>query len=151
MDKHGHRTHWTMPLAPWKRHPAYGLTLYCAGPMRGIEDRNRPAFIEARRLCNQLGVYTRSPLDVTSNLSDGFKFDPTGKPHVWEPGERNVFREDLKFIIDPTTDGILMLGGWENSEGATFERQLALIVGAREFRVLYAEDDTMFDIYEVKP
>lgn len=95
-------------------------SVYLSGPMSGLPDFNRGAFAAARELCERLGA------DEV--------FDPTrawghsNKHHTW------YMRHDLHRLTQsegnaPHFDAIVMLDGYEDSEGALTEMSVAIACG----------------------
>ncbi len=82
-----------------------GLRLYIAGPMRGIEDFNSPAFFEAEEHLTRAGFSVENP--------------------ARNPAGRLVdhFRQDAERISK--CDGVVVLPGWEDSKGAMLEVLIA--------------------------
>ena len=89
--------------------------------MSGYEDFNYPAFHEAGRYLDGMGVLFLSPAhDLT-----GAEILPP-EPEYAKPWEYYM-RESIKKLM--LCDRILMLLGWSNSEGAWLERDLAKNLG----------------------
>ena len=102
---------------------------YIAGPMRGYDNYNFPAFDAA--YVDMIGreYIPVSPADM-DRMYEGWDLYPpeTG----FDSGDLKRFiRRDLAVILDldPATDIIYMLKGWENSKGALVEKALAEFVG----------------------
>lgn len=96
---------------------------YLAGPMRGIENYNYPAFKQGAELLRRWGWEVFSPAE--NDLAMGF--DPTET----EPSEeflRRALALDLQYIC-LEADAVFLLPGWENSKGATAEFHTAMAVG----------------------
>lgn len=94
--------------------------IYIAGPMSGIHDNNYAAFADAKRQLTEIGYGVVSPTDITV---DGL--EPTQQPTSEQ--YQQLMRKDVRALIE--CDVIALLPGWENSRGATFERQVALMTG----------------------
>lgn len=102
-------------------------TAYLAGPMRGYEDFNFPAFDAAAANLRRVGWTILSPadrdrehgFDETRNTLDGFDLEA-------------AMRDDLRWIIDDA-DSIILLPGWERSTGAKIERLVAETCGKDVF------------------
>ena len=86
------------------------IRVYLSGPMTGKPDLNFPLFnAEATRL-REYGYVVVNPAEVHSDATpdhDYFHF----------------LREDIKLLCDCHV--IALLPGWENSNGASFERYVA--------------------------
>lgn len=93
------------------------MKLYLAGPMTGYEDFNKPAFhAEAARL-RGLGFEIVNPAELNE-----------GNDGDWLA----CMRVDIRALID--CDGVALLDGWENSEGASLERDIGHRLGLACFR-----------------
>lgn len=96
--------------------------IYVAGPMRGIDEFNFPAFNEAAVVLRGCGHHVISPaehdleqgFDPTTNSLDGFDLDA-------------ALRWDFEQVM--AVDLVVVLPGWERSTGATLEVQIARKVG----------------------
>ena len=103
---------------------------YIAGPMRGIEAFNFPAFDAATAKLRAAGYEVFNPAE--RDRSHGF--DPTGMQGTMEEladfnfDLREALAADCEFICRTSTH-IFMLPGWSSSKGATAERALALALG----------------------
>lgn len=89
---------------------------YIAGPMRGIEDWNFPAFDNADEVLISYGWKTFSPAqhDRDSGAADDY---PNARP-LWE-----YMMTDLAEVAK--SDAVFVLPGWEDSHGATLEVMVA--------------------------
>lgn len=106
-------------------------TLYVAGPMRGHDFFNFPAFLNAARRLREVGFEVICPAE--RDIADGF--DPiernmTGKEDLAAEGFdlREALGWDMQQIAE-RADGIALLGGWSTSRGATAEVALADALG----------------------
>lgn len=82
--------------------------LYVAGPMRGYPNLNFPAFNTATEMLRGDGFEVVNPVELNP--------DP-------DADYIECMRIDIKALCD--CDGIYLLTGWENSEGANAEYQVA--------------------------
>jgi hypothetical protein len=111
--------------------PHGGSVVYIGGPMRYHDRYNFPAFFAAAARLRTKGWRVLSPaehdkqcgFDETKNSLDGFDL-------------KAAFRWDVEAIL--RSDAIYLLTGWQNSEGANLERQIAEAIG---IEVLYEDDD----------
>ena len=105
-----------------------GMRVFLSGPMSGVDDLNRPAFAEAKRVCEAAGAE--------------FVFDPT---HAWghsdRPREWYMLRDIHRLSGKPEYDNVLAnygytkdqvaytgcprLDGWHLSNGAWRESTVA--------------------------
>ena len=96
--------------------------VYLAGPMRGIDQFNFPAFDEAARNLRSLGWTVFSPaehdresgFDETRNTLEGFDI-------------KQAFQWDCNRVCE--ADHIVLLPGWEKSQGVAAELTVARMVG----------------------
>lgn len=86
--------------------------VYIAGPMTGIEHKNRPAFYSAEEYLQSCGLLVLNP----ARLPDGM------------PGERYM---PICLELVKQADILARLPGWDSSPGATCENYFALYQGKR--------------------
>ncbi len=89
------------------------MRFYVAGPMRGQPDHGFPAFYKTEEQLNSLGHTAVLPIED----GDLFMGRPT-KPYS------AYMKRDITMLAE--CDGIVLLNGWEESVGATFEARCAL-------------------------
>lgn len=95
---------------------------YIAGPMRGYEQWNFPAFDAARDARLEKGIQVISPADL--DRARGITEETTD----FSPGDFEVaMRIDTYAVLSCT--GIFMLKGWSESTGAKYELMLAQQLG----------------------
>lgn len=105
--------------------------IYLAGPMRGYELFNFPAFERVTADLRKQGKQVYSPHEY--DLNNGF--DPSkGTLEGWDA--KKAFKWDLAMVIE--ADAVVVLPGWEKSEGALLECWTAMIVGVPIFSYNYA-------------
>jgi hypothetical protein len=95
--------------------------VYIAGPMRGIENFNFPAFDQARNYLNSLGKYyvvSPADLDRRRGLSDNT---------VGEDVFEGCMKLDLAIVAQ--SEAVFLLGGWEKSRGVANELFVAKACG----------------------
>lgn len=90
--------------------------LYIIGPVSGIEDENKQAFLEAAERLESHGYRCAIPHDFIATGTD------------WKTAMRISISTMLGMNArtkQPTFNGIALLDGWEDSKGATIERNIA--------------------------
>ena len=109
--------------------------LYIAGPMRGIAFFNYPMFDRVAEILRKAGNEVISPADEDRKHD---AFDPFANPEYRIP-DYCVFPNEMDFVktvrrcLDAVLrcDEIVLLPGWENSNGAVAELTLAMWLGKR--------------------
>ena len=109
--------------------------LYIAGPMRGIAFFNYPMFDRVRNHLTEAGNDVISPADE-DRKHDGF--NPYANP-AYHTADNCIFPEEMDFhktvrrCLDAVLrcDEIVLLPGWEASNGAVAELTLAMWLGKR--------------------
>lgn len=125
------------------KHP---LSVYLSGPMRGLPEFNFPLFHTIAAQARRDGLLVFSPAEhdevvcrfVTGRRPSSFPgflegdWDLYGKA----TGSRleDVLRWDTEAVV--AADAIVMLPGWERSEGARLERLVGEALGKRVLVVL---------------
>jgi hypothetical protein len=105
-------------------------TLYLSGPMRGFENYNYPVF-------NTLAEQLRDAGFTVHNPAENFPNE--------EPGTRTYseyMRLDIASVLNST--GIVLMPGWERSEGAKFEATTARLIGLKFYLARLDETHTWF-------
>jgi len=106
-------------------------TIYIAGPMRGYEDYNYPAFDDRANMLEGAGWNIVNPAaldrDQGKPMSDPLSFSPDTN---YEDHEfmRMALKRDMVAICDECT-AIYMMRDWEKSRGAKAEWHLAKAMG----------------------
>ena len=104
--------------------------IYIAGPMRGYENYNFPAFDAAEALLRSRCWIPINPAAM-DRIQEGWDKYP---PEDWKPSpafNQRVMRRDLDALFG--CYAIYMLTGWVASEGAQVELALALYLGLSVF------------------
>lgn len=106
-------------------------TVYIAGPMRGYPRHNFDAFFDAEADLLGQGYRVLNParLDIAAG------FDPANDPTEQEL--REMFDRDFDAISK--SDGIVLLPGWENSEGVWAELRYATALNPRPYLAVLDE------------
>lgn len=104
------------------------MKLYLAGPMRGYEDFNFPAFDAAAKQLREAGFEVFNPADHDRETvaADGRQ--------IAELTIRECMKADTAWICD-NADGIALLPGWGASTGANAEVALGRAIGIQAFYV----------------
>lgn len=119
-------------------------SVYIAGPMRGIEHYNAPAFMAAHAELASAGWQVCNP--VVNDLVAGVDVYGCSGKKMSEIPTFNIRRAmRLNCIQICEANAIYVLEGWETSEGAQAELALAKMVGLKvmwqvDGRNLTAED-----------
>jgi len=106
-------------------------TIYIAGPMRGYEDYNYPAFDRQAKVLGDQGWNVINPADLDRNdnkpINGPMQFDPDNN---YEDHEfmRQALKRDMVAICDECT-AMYMMSKWETSKGAKAEWHLAKALG----------------------
>lgn len=82
--------------------------IYIAGPITGMDDGNRAAFDTAERVLREAGYETVNPHSIKLPLDVDW--------HV-------AMRKCIGFLV--RCDGVALIDGWDNSEGARIEKWIA--------------------------
>jgi len=97
-------------------------TAYIAGPMRGYPRHNWPAFFEAEATLREMGFTPINPARIDQN----FGFNPD--EDVLDGDTLTaVIRRDIAGVL--TAHCVVVLSGWENSDGAAAEVAVARWMG----------------------
>ncbi len=99
------------------------MRIYTAGPMRGQPGHGFPAFYRSGRQLEGLGHDAVLPIEE----GDLDNFDDPTKPYS------AYMKRDITMLAD--CDGIVLLNGWQDSVGATFEARCALEFELQVFRL----------------
>lgn len=102
-------------------------TIYLAGPMRGLENDNFPAFDAAADHLRSYGFHVLSPSEHDRELG----FDGTDATR----GSFDIhaaFRWDVNAVLG--ADALVLLSGWEKSTGVGIEKSIADAIGTPVFQ-----------------
>jgi|SRR5579872_6504845 len=99
------------------------MKIYIAGPMRGYELFNFPAFDAARDRAHAKGYDVVSPADMDREMG----FDGTQRIEDFKFNLKAAIIRDI--IAVAGCDAIALLPGWENSSGAAVELAAAQFLG----------------------
>ena len=113
--------------------------LYIAGKMRGVTFYNFDAFFKAEEQLRELG-FNNICNPARLDLERGFNPYNLPEDHNWDeyPSEdlAIALKDDLNIIINQI-DTMYMLRGWEESEGAILEHNVAKMLRKR---IIYQEE-----------
>jgi hypothetical protein len=102
--------------------PPKPSTLYVAGPMRGHDRWNFPAFRECCAYLRDLGYRVVSPHELDEAI--GFTEDAEELPDGFMA---EAMRRDVEALLE--VDYVCLLPGWEQSTGTRFELSVAEMLG----------------------
>ncbi len=102
------------------------MRVYLAGPMRGYDQLNFPAFHASAAEWRKHGHEVVNPAEMDEALG----IDPH-RQHFTEQQLRDAMSRDLQEVC--RCDTIAMLPGWEDSVGARIEHALACMLGLEVF------------------
>lgn len=94
-------------------------SIYISGPMRGYDKFNFPAFYNAEKILKKIGV--------SKKIINPARIDEEGN-YTNSPNFQEFIVRDL-FIMFKNKSGLVLLDGWEDSEGVGFELKAAKIIG----------------------
>jgi len=116
----------------WPQGNGNGITVYVAGPMRGMEDNNFPTFDAARDDLVSEGYTVISPADI-----DRFA-ESKSVTYAYSDQTRFVIRDTFALIylkqLGNPDNGVALLEGWHTSKGALAERATAEWLGLSAYR-----------------
>lgn len=90
------------------------MKLYVAGPMSGLPELNKPAFIAAKERLEARGYEVASPHVLEDEIGNG---------RPWE----DYMSAAIPMMC--AADGLALLPGWQESRGAQIEVELAIDLG----------------------
>lgn len=102
------------------------MKYYLAGPMTGIPHHNYPSFKEARERIRSMGYEVFCPAEHAE--SEGYE-DTTPVTREWVQEKMRIF---VSTIVNDC-DGVIVLPGWPQSEGAKVEVAVAVSAGKPVF------------------
>lgn len=113
------------------------LTLYIAGPMRGYDDFNFPAFFKAEAAIEKMGHRAINPARHDNDAG----FDETAG-EVTQQYLRDALAWDLGQVC--RSDGIVILDGWYRSRGARAEVAAARAVDIPIYIICTRNGDELY-------
>lgn len=115
------------------------MNIYLAGPMRGIENLNFPAFDLAAKELRDAGHTVFNPAE--QDREKGY----IGKP--FDDIKRDCIMDDLTYIARKA-DTIALLPGWQESKGARTELCLAEFLDLAVLELVPLEDNKVGTLTE---
>lgn len=106
------------------------MRVYLAGPMRGRDEHNFPAFAKAAWLLRESGHEVVSPAEHDLALG----FDPHRSLEEQNFDLRTALAWDLQQVLE--ADAVAVLTGWQHSSGARAEVATAQAAGIPTFDVV---------------
>jgi hypothetical protein len=94
-------------------------SIYISGPMRGYKELNFPAFYKAEEILRSIGVTV--PIVNPAREDEEAGFDSS-------VSFREVIVIDLMMMAEKRS-GLILIEGWEPSEGVAFELEAAKYMG----------------------
>lgn len=119
------------------------MKVYLAGPMRGYDLYNFPAFDHATAALRARGWEVVSPAEMDRDIG----FDEHTVDRLPDGFVEDAMRRDVQAILG--CDGVALLPGWEQSTGATFERQVCEQIGGGVFLLEWV--DAGAGVYFTRP
>ena len=117
------------------------MKCYIAGPMRGIEKYNYPAFNKAAAVLRAAGWLVYNPAEMDANFdveNYSTRSITQQQEHDTNEAARHFARRDVNVILNELKgedgDAIYMLPGFEGSTGAKAEIALGRWVGLKTIR-----------------
>jgi hypothetical protein len=106
-------------------------TIYIAGPMRGVEDFNFPAFDRQAEVLKNQGWRVINPAEM--DRENGY---PSSGPMEYDPAVNYKDQEFMRVALERdlieicrNCTAIYMMSGWEKSRGAVAEWHTAKAIG----------------------
>lgn len=139
-------------------HPQPSKRIYLAGPMQGIKNFNFPRFnaVASALRANGHIVFNPAEKDIErhggTNIADGNTFGDIAQAKSQHGFNlRQALAEDTQFIC-LEADCIVLLPGWEKSNGAQAEHRLAVALKSEGMDIIYLAEEvaqTMEDLVEI--
>tara|TARA_R110002094_G_scaffold220250_1_gene192759 strand:+ start:386 stop:913 length:528 start_codon:yes stop_codon:yes gene_type:complete len=122
------------PALPPSQHMTDGgaePNAYLAGPMRGYEMHNFPAFFDAALTLRYHGWGIENPAEY--DIAAGV--DPSKEEKAWPITVKEMLRTDFRLILE-RCNAVILLPGWAESKGATMECAIAHNIGLPVFELV---------------
>lgn len=107
------------------------MKIYLAGPMRGIELYNFPAFFKTAMMLREQGhiVFNPAERDMAEGFNPGLPLDRQVNGFKLE----DVFRWDFEKVVD--VDAVVILPGYKDSRGTQIELAIATTMGIKTYEL----------------
>lgn len=105
-----------------------GKVIYISGPISGMPDGNREAFEEAEKLMEKQGFIVLNPRALPEGM------------------EKRRYMPIALAMLEQA-DAVLMIDGWEESDGANIEWLMAIY---QNKEIFYALDEAIFGRKQVE-
>ncbi len=103
------------------------MTYYLSGPMSGKPYYNLPAFAKAAATLRDKGFDVISPAELDDDeVTQACLQSPTGTEKVGDQTWGDFLARDIKIVADQC-DGVIVMPGWEESNGACLELAVAMM------------------------
>jgi nucleoside 2-deoxyribosyltransferase len=127
--------------------PSPKKRIYLAGPMQGYPQFNFPRFNAVTKALRQGGHEVFNPAEKDIERHDGVDIsadNPTGNLEASKVQHgfslRRALAEDLHYIC-AEANTIVMLPGWEKSNGAQAEHRTAVALQSEGMEIVYIADE----------
>ena len=127
------------------------MRVYISGPMSGIPNENRAAFDDAEQKMLKRFAWVDSfsiinPVQIGNALKDRFMYMYSSSGKTEKPGWCDYMREDIPALC--SCHAVLMLPGWQESDGAQIERYIATKLKMPVFENLEEMEIMMLRIFK---
>lgn len=99
------------------------MKVYLSGPMKGYPDSNFPEFHRRAAHLRLLGFDVVNPAEIKIDMEE----PPESAHGEWKQFYQMCLRADIRALMD--CDGLVLLRGWERSNGSHLELHIAHRVG----------------------
>ncbi len=96
------------------------IKIYLSGPMNGYPNFNYDRFNYVASLLRKQGYIVINPVELQGEPTDSL-IDINGNSNVTIDSWIQLLSRDIKVILDEQVDAIVLLDGWEKSNGAKAE------------------------------
>lgn len=132
-----------LPVNHLDLEPGTEPVAYLAGPMRGYELHNFPAFAEGALILRRHGWRIENPAEY--DLAAGIN-PAEADPAKWPITIRDMLQTDFRLILEQC-NALILLPGWRESTGARLELAIAFYTGLPIFELVTV--DGRLDLVDV--